>query len=107
MQFDVSISAFPSLKISVKIGVLMSGGIIFVLWCMIWVWKRVRVTQREQSFTEMSNLTIDHSSPQFMMGLDAATIKSYPKTELGESGELPEPNDNTCLICLGDFLTIP
>ncbi|KAM5572169.1 putative RING-H2 finger protein ATL69 [Rosa sericea] len=55
------------------------------------------------SFTEMSNLTIDHSSPQFMMGLDAATIESYPKTELGGSGKLPEPNDNTCSICMGEY----
>ncbi|KAG8375105.1 hypothetical protein BUALT_Bualt10G0065700 [Buddleja alternifolia] len=36
-------------------------------------------------------------------GLDLPTIESYPKTVLGESRRLPEPNDGTCPICLSDY----
>ena len=36
-------------------------------------------------------------------GLDGPTIESYPKTLLGESRELPNPNDNTCPICLSEY----
>ncbi|KAJ7005372.1 RING-H2 finger protein ATL20-like [Populus alba x Populus x berolinensis] len=36
-------------------------------------------------------------------GLDAPTIESYPKTQLGDSGRLPKPNDNTCPICLSEY----
>ncbi|KAJ6701853.1 RING-H2 FINGER PROTEIN ATL20-LIKE [Salix koriyanagi] len=36
-------------------------------------------------------------------GLDGRTIESYPKTQLGESGRLPKPHDNTCPICLSEY----
>ncbi|XP_008239036.1 PREDICTED: putative RING-H2 finger protein ATL21A [Prunus mume] len=36
-------------------------------------------------------------------GLDGPTIESYPTTELGETWELPYPNDNTCPICLAEY----
>lgn len=36
-------------------------------------------------------------------GLDAQTIESYQKTQLGESLDLPDPNDKTCSICLGEY----
>ncbi|KAF3632186.1 putative long chain acyl-CoA synthetase 4-like [Capsicum annuum] len=37
-------------------------------------------------------------------GLNRATIDSYPKTVLGESQRLPNPNDGTCPICLSDYV---
>ncbi|XP_034217457.1 RING-H2 finger protein ATL22-like [Prunus dulcis] len=47
---------------------------------------------------------IPHPQPSaVIMGLDDSTIDSYPKTQLGESLELPKPNDNTCSICLGNY----
>ncbi|KAI5329166.1 hypothetical protein L3X38_028563 [Prunus dulcis] len=47
---------------------------------------------------------IPHPQPSaVIMGLDDPTIDSYPKTQLGESLELPKPNDNTCSICLGNY----
>lgn len=38
-----------------------------------------------------------------VMGLDGATIESYPKIVLGESRRLPKPDDNTCSICLSEY----
>ncbi|KAJ0100240.1 hypothetical protein Patl1_20347 [Pistacia atlantica] len=42
-------------------------------------------------------------APQFVTGLDALTIDSYPKIVLGESRRLPKPDDNTCSICLSEY----
>ncbi|KAG6630421.1 hypothetical protein I3843_13G014800 [Carya illinoinensis] len=39
-----------------------------------------------------------------VMGLDGSIIESYPKTVLGESGSLPNPNHGPCSICLSDYL---
>ncbi|XP_021288961.1 putative RING-H2 finger protein ATL21B [Herrania umbratica] len=36
-------------------------------------------------------------------GLDGPAIEAHPTTLLGESGELPRPNDNTCPICLCEY----
>ncbi|KAA8540025.1 hypothetical protein F0562_026717 [Nyssa sinensis] len=41
--------------------------------------------------------------PTTKAGLDGLTIESYPKTVLGESRRLPNPNDNTCPICLSEY----
>jgi len=37
-------------------------------------------------------------------GLDRSTIESYPKVVLGESRRLPKPDDQSCPICLGEYL---
>ena len=59
--------------------------------------------QRRQANTrDFSTLIIPHP-PVVVMGLDAATIEKYPKTQLGESGRLPKPTDNTCSICLCEY----
>ncbi|KAL5552315.1 hypothetical protein UlMin_002491 [Ulmus minor] len=36
-------------------------------------------------------------------GLDDTIIGSYPKTLIGESCRLPNPNNNTCSICLSEY----
>ncbi|XP_031280893.1 RING-H2 finger protein ATL20-like [Pistacia vera] len=41
--------------------------------------------------------------PVVLTGLDRPTIESFPKTKLGESRRLPNPNDNTCPICLSEY----
>ena len=41
--------------------------------------------------------------PKITIGLDGATIESYPKIVLGESLRLPKPNYNTCPICLSEY----
>ncbi|CAB4280149.1 unnamed protein product [Prunus armeniaca] len=52
--------------------------------------------------TEVSTITNRRPSTH-IAGLDGATIESYPKTQLGESWELPVPNDNICPICLCEY----
>ncbi|KAF8412122.1 hypothetical protein HHK36_000078 [Tetracentron sinense] len=44
-------------------------------------------------------------SPQtiIVVGLDGATIESFPKLVLGESRRVPKPNDSTCPICLSEY----
>ncbi|KAI4297188.1 hypothetical protein L6164_037087 [Bauhinia variegata] len=37
------------------------------------------------------------------VGLDRSIIETYPKTEVSESGALPDPNDNVCSICLSEY----
>ncbi|KMT16055.1 hypothetical protein BVRB_3g052260 [Beta vulgaris subsp. vulgaris] len=37
-------------------------------------------------------------------GLDQSIIESYPKIILGESRRLPKPDENSCSICLGEYL---
>ncbi|KAJ7965363.1 putative Ring finger protein [Quillaja saponaria] len=41
--------------------------------------------------------------PIVVGGLDVSTIESYPKLVLGESRRLPNPDDNTCSICLSEY----
>ncbi|KAL3738309.1 hypothetical protein ACJRO7_019785 [Eucalyptus globulus] len=36
-------------------------------------------------------------------GLDSLTIESYPKTQVGDDGQIPRPNDNVCAICLSEY----
>lgn len=63
-----------------------------------------RNVPRQLSTTELSILTIDQQLPVDVMGgLDCATIESYPKTQLGDSRELPNSSDHTCSICLGEY----
>ncbi|XP_075502511.1 putative RING-H2 finger protein ATL21A [Primulina tabacum] len=45
-------------------------------------------------------------APQILIttgGLDSSIIQSYPKTILGESRRLPNPNDSICSICLSEY----
>ncbi|TKY71035.1 putative RING-H2 finger protein ATL21B [Spatholobus suberectus] len=41
--------------------------------------------------------------PSFKMGLNGPEIEKFPKTLLGDSGRLPNSNDNTCPICLSEY----
>ncbi|XP_028794836.1 putative RING-H2 finger protein ATL21A [Neltuma alba] len=38
-----------------------------------------------------------------VMGLDGESIDKYPMTRIGDSGRLPDPNNNVCSICLSDY----
>ncbi|XWS61616.1 hypothetical protein CRYUN_Cryun07bG0141600 [Craigia yunnanensis] len=60
------------------------------------------VHKRRHTNTEISGSTI-LQSPAARKGLDQRTIEMYPTMLLGESGELPKPNDTTCSICLLDY----
>ncbi len=59
-------------------------------------------THRHQPNTQLSTSIVPQHAA-FIMGLDGPIIESYPKTLLGESQRLPNPNDNTCSICLSEY----
>ncbi|KAL3331486.1 hypothetical protein AABB24_035022 [Solanum stoloniferum] len=48
--------------------------------------------------------TINLQSAIATRGLNRAIIDTYPKTVLGESQRLPNPNDGICPICLSDYM---
>lgn len=60
-------------------------------------------TLRHDSNSDLPTI-INLQSAIAMRGLNRATIDSYPKTVLGESQRLPNPNDGTCPICLSDYV---
>lgn len=37
------------------------------------------------------------------MGIDLATLGSYPKAQIDDLGQVPRPNDDLCAICLSEY----
>lgn len=97
---------FPGLSGAAKYGIAFGVGIPGFL-CFIglscFIRRRIKANHHSsRTSTDFSALTVPH--PMLLsVGLDGATIESYPKTELGESKRLPKPSDNTCSICLGEY----
>ncbi|GLT90770.1 hypothetical protein SLE2022_086880 [Rubroshorea leprosula] len=58
--------------------------------------------QHHQPTTELST-SVAFQHAVIAPGLNGPTIESYPRTLLGESRRLPNPNDNTCPICLSEY----
>ncbi|XP_050261632.1 putative RING-H2 finger protein ATL21A isoform X2 [Quercus robur] len=103
--FDVA-TATPSngilrsVKYGLTIGIGIPGLLCFIgLTCCLC--NRVRLNSQSPN-TQLSTSTVPQQAA-FVMGLDGRIIESYPKTFLGESRELPNPNDNTCSICLSEY----
>nr|XP_011465641.1 PREDICTED: putative RING-H2 finger protein ATL21B [Fragaria vesca subsp. vesca] len=96
-------------KYGIAVGVLIPG-LLSITCCALYVSsQRGQRPERNRGrlheiTTELSG-TVFNRHPQvlFIPGLDSLTIASYPKTQLGESLELPNPNDKTCPICLGEY----
>ncbi|XVF51321.1 hypothetical protein PTKIN_Ptkin04bG0175500 [Pterospermum kingtungense] len=88
--------------LSVGVGI---PGFLCLIGLVSFVGSRVRRNcQRRRNLPGMEfSTSISPSPPVIVTGLDGPTIESYPKTKLGESGRLPEPNDNTCPICLSEY----
>ncbi|CAB4280147.1 unnamed protein product [Prunus armeniaca] len=91
-----------------KYGIMMAIGIpplLFIIWLLLYMCGRMMIEvngQNHRHITELSIVT-NQQLPTIVTGLDAPTIESYPTTLLGESWELPKPNDNTCPICLSEY----
>ncbi|KAL5541291.1 hypothetical protein UlMin_042513 [Ulmus minor] len=61
-----------------------------------------RAANREAS---SGGITINQNPGSIVSrGLDDTIIGSYPKTLIGESCRLPNPTDNTCSICLSEYI---
>lgn len=91
---------------SIKYGLIIGVGIPGVL-CLIglgcYFGSKVKMyDQRRNTITELPN-TIVSQRDVVICGLNKFTIDSYPKTLLGESKRLPEPNQNLCSICLSEY----
>lgn len=69
--------------------------------------KKFTLNSHSSHLTELPIITIMELPPMPTAagsgGLDRLTIQSYPKIVLGESWQLPMPNDNTCPICLSEY----
>uniref|UniRef100_A0A6M2F2L9 RING-type E3 ubiquitin transferase n=1 Tax=Populus davidiana TaxID=266767 RepID=A0A6M2F2L9_9ROSI len=91
---------------SAKYGIVLGAGIPGLL-CIVgigsYLFGRLKAySGGNQPTTEFSTAIAPQPSV-VITGLDAPTIESYPKTQLGDSGRLPKPNDNTCPICLSEY----
>ncbi|KAJ6703456.1 RING-H2 FINGER PROTEIN ATL20-LIKE [Salix viminalis] len=91
---------------SAKYGIILGAGIPGLL-CIVGIGSYLFGRLKEyiggnQPTTELST-SISPGPSVLITGLDAPTIESYPKTQLGDSGRLPRPNDNTCPICLSEY----
>ena len=74
-------------------GLLVLSGIIHYIYGKIF-------DRLHRSSTDDLSTSTALQSANVVVGLDAPTIESYPKTLLGESRRLPRANDNTCSICI-------
>ncbi|XWS48803.1 hypothetical protein CRYUN_Cryun13aG0107800 [Craigia yunnanensis] len=106
--FNLPSQAAVGLPRSAKYGIIIGVGIPGLL-CLIglvsFVGSRVRTYGRRRNLPSSEfSTSISPSAAVIITGLDEPTIESYPKTKLGDSGRLPKPNDNTCPICLSEYL---
>ncbi|PRQ17421.1 putative transcription factor C2H2 family [Rosa chinensis] len=88
-----------------KYGIIIGVGIpglLFIIAIANYIYSRFFGRRHQPSTDDLSTSTALQST-NIVVGLDAPTIESYPKTLLGESRRLPRANDNTCSICLGEY----
>ncbi|KAL5719208.1 hypothetical protein ACHQM5_012018 [Ranunculus cassubicifolius] len=60
------------------------------------------INHQHRRHVEASSIVLPQPSI-FVVGLDESVIQSYPKTVLGESRQLANPDDNICAICLSEY----
>lgn len=92
---------------SAKYGIIIGVGIpglVCLIGLVCFACGKIRMYgQRHRLEAQLSNLTSNPLPMVILTGLDGSTIESYPKTVLGESRRLPNPNDGTCPICLAEY----
>ncbi|KAK4262897.1 hypothetical protein QN277_028392 [Acacia crassicarpa] len=98
----------PGLSKFAKLGLSLGMGIPGLL-CVIWIVYLCTGKRREsEERRRRSDIELNHNiagrSSVVVMGLDGETIEKYPMTRIGDSGRLPDPNNNVCSICLGEYL---
>lgn len=107
MQFNVAVRASSGPSRAAKYGIMMAGipPLLFIIWLVLYMCGRMMIEVNGQNHGHITELPIvtNQQLPTIVTGLDAPTIESYPTTLLGESWELPKPNDNTCPICLSEY----
>ncbi|KAI9108365.1 hypothetical protein K1719_020556 [Acacia pycnantha] len=96
------LSKFAKLGLSFGVGI---PGLICVIW-IVYLCTGMRRESEERRWRR-SDVELNHNvagrSSVVVMGLDGETIEKYPMTRIGDSGRLPDPNNNVCSICLGEY----
>lgn len=95
----------PGLPRAVKYSIILGVGIpglLLLIGIIHYIYGKIFDRLHRSSTDDLSTSTALQSA-NVVVGLDAPTIESYPKTLLGESRRLPRANDNTCSICLGEY----
>ncbi|XP_057809993.1 putative RING-H2 finger protein ATL21A [Salvia miltiorrhiza] len=106
--FEVGCSKSSGLPRGAKYAVIIGGGVPGLL-CMIgltcYACRKIKLGRQQRGLDNELPMTTFGGQLIFRAntGLDVSTIESYPKTVLGQSRRLPNPNDNTCSICLSDY----
>ncbi|KAK9926988.1 hypothetical protein M0R45_024194 [Rubus argutus] len=78
-------------------------GLVCVTWLGLYIFTLIRDRVRPpQPITEVSLVT-NRQPHVAITGLDDSAIESYPKIQLGETWDFPNPGDNTCPICLCEY----
>ncbi|XP_050378190.1 putative RING-H2 finger protein ATL21B [Argentina anserina] len=96
------------LSSSARTGLIIGLGIpgfVGISGLVMFIMDRMKTSRQDNRTTvELSN-TATNEQPSVVTeaGLDAATIESYPKSQLGESVDLPNPDDKVCSICLTEY----
>lgn len=95
---------FPrAAKYGIFVGVAIPGLLCFIgLGCSLCGRVRAYFACRRFNNRLSSSFSLEHRWT-VPTGLDGPTIESLPKIKLGESGRLPNPDDKTCSICLGEY----
>ncbi|XP_057969180.1 putative RING-H2 finger protein ATL21B [Malania oleifera] len=110
--FRIECSNVPDhgLSRSTKYGLIMGLGIpglIGIIGFACHICNRIRAQGRRRNLDMgLSPFSFSSVAPQTVVvarGLDRSTIESFPKTLLGQSRRLPNPNDSTCTICLSEY----
>ncbi|XP_010266503.1 PREDICTED: putative RING-H2 finger protein ATL21A isoform X2 [Nelumbo nucifera] len=102
--FDVPRRGLPrSIRYAISIGVGMPA-MMCAVGMACYVCSKVKYYGgRRNANRDSASSTVTPQPTIVVMGLDGATIESYPKLVLGESRRLPKPDDNSCPICLSEY----
>lgn len=101
-SLNLELAGLPrAVKYSIILGVGIPG-LLLLIGIIHYIYGKIFDRLHRSSTDDLSTSTALQSA-NVVVGLDAPTIESYPKTLLGESRRLPRANDNTCSICLGEY----
>ncbi|KAK4365485.1 hypothetical protein RND71_016843 [Anisodus tanguticus] len=107
---DIACSNHPSpkgLPRGAKYGIIIGVGVpglVCLIGIISFAFGKLKVYTLRRDLNSDLPTTINLQSAIATIGLNRATIDSYPKIVLGESQRLPNPNDGTCPICLSDYM---
>lgn len=98
---------FAGLPKGARYAIIIGAGIpafLFFNALVCFLLRRIRVCwRRGRPEVEFTLSVVAPPRPVMTTGLDEPTIASYPRTVLGESRRLPNPEHNICPICLSEY----